>query len=359
MDLGATTSTVPPPGTSEVLIDNLVTHTPLHSYSFGEAWTTASQIAFAPTNDHWLPVQSAQCLLDFVHLYTGMPWWLSIVAATLAVRSLLLPLAIFQYRNGARMTLMRPEMQALNDRFKAKGASIEGVSMLDRTQHREALKAMMAKYQCNPLFTLVSPIASAPIFLSFFFAVQSMHDLHSSFTAGGLGHVVDLSAADPYMVLPLLNAATMLIPMEFLPDPNAMTTEQRQRMKNVFRAIAVLFVFLGRSFPAGLFVYWIASNCFTIFQQLLLRSPAARRALDIPDTSAVDQQGMTLPAWFTQAKASAGQGGAASGAQEAASSVKEAMVLRNEQKVGSVSSAPVQHAGQVYSSRAAAKKKAK
>ena len=327
-----------------------------------EAWNTASQIAFSPGNDHWFPVQSAQCLLDFIHLYTGLPWWLSIVAATLAVRTLLLPLAIFQYRNGARMTLMRPEMQALNDRFKAKMANVEGVTILDRQQHRTDMQQLMAKYQCNPLFTLASPIASAPIFLSFFFAVQSMHDLHSSFTAGGVGHVFDLSAADPYMILPVLNAATMLIPMEFLPDPNAMTVEQRQRMKNVFRAIAVLFIFLGRTFPAGLFVYWISSNFFTIIQQLLLRSPVVRRMLSIPDTSAVDSQSLTMPAWFGQSKVAGGGSSSGSGSgsvSEAASSVKDAIVMRNEKKVGSVSSAPVQQAGEVYSSRAAAKKNAK
>ena len=351
---------IPPSGTAELLIDNPVTHAPLHSYSLSEAWTTASQVAFAPTNDHWLPVQSAQCFLDFVHLYTGMPWWLSIVAATLAVRSLLLPLAIFQYRNGARMTMMRPEMEAINTRFKAKMADLQGVTMQDRQQHRLNMQQLMAKYQCNPLFTLVQPIASAPIFLSFFFAVQSMHTLHTSFAAGGFGHVFDLSAADPYLVLPVLNAVTMLIPIEFLPDPNAMTDEQRQRMKLVFRAIAVLFIFLGRSFPAGLFVYWIASNVFTIFQQLLLRSPAVKRALEIPDTSGVDNP-IAWPEWMGGGpKKGGGSGGAAGGGGSAvtASSVKEAVVLRNE-KVGSVSSAPIKHAGEVYTSKGGAKRKAK
>ena len=347
-----------PPSTTELFMDNPVTHTPLHSYSFSEAWTSASQVAFAPGNDHWFPIQSAQFLLDFIHLYTGLPWWMSIVVATLAVRTLLLPLAIIQYRNGARMTLMRPEMMALNDRLKAKMASIEGVTMQDRQQHRTDMQNLMAKYQCNPLYTLASPLASTPIFLSFFFAVRSMHDLHTSFTAGGVGQVFDLSAPDPYMILPLLNAATMLIPVEFLPDPNAMSIEQRQRMKNIFRGLALLFIVLGRSFPAGLFVYWISSNVFTIMQQLLLRSPAVRRALEIPDTSAVDNQGLTLPAWLGPSK-KAGESGGAAASGDAASTVKDAIVMRNERKVGSVSSAPVQQVGEVYSSKAAAKKTAK
>ena len=341
---------------SELLLDNPLTHAPLHSYTFTDAWSTASQIAFSPGNDHWFPVQSVHFLLDFVHLYAGLPWWLTIVATTLAVRTLLLPLALFQYKNGARMTLMRPEMMEINARFKAKAQSVEGVSMLDRQQHRTSLQNLMAKYQCNPLYSLASPIALAPVFLSFFAALQSMHDLHSSFTMGGVGHVLDLSAPDPYMVLPLLNAVTMLIPMEFLPDPNAMTVEQRQRMKNIFRIIAVVFIFLGRSFPAGLFVYWITSNVFTVFQQLLLRSPAVRRALDIPDTSAVDSQGLTLPDWFGKPKEGGGSGGGVEGG-EAASSVKDAIVMRNEKKVGRVSSEPVRQSGEVFSSKAAAKKK--
>ena len=307
-------------------------------------------------------MQAVHFLLDFIHLSTGLPWWASIVAATWAVRGVLLPLAIHQYRNGARMTLMRPEMMAITERFKAKMGSAEGVTMQDRQQHRTDIQAMMAKYQCNPLYSLASPIVLAPVFLSFFAGLQSMHDLHSTFTAGGVGHVIDLSAADPYMILPVLNALTMLIPMEFIPDPNGMPAEQRQRMKNVFRIIAVVFIFLGRSFPAGLFVYWIASNCFTIFQQLLLRSVAVRRMLGIPDTSAVDKQGLTLPGWMGGgggAKAGGEGSGGAAAASAAASSVKEAIVLRNEKKVGIVSTAPAQQAGEVFASKAAAKKNAK
>ena len=307
----------------------------VHAYSLSEAWNTASNVAFASTNDHWLPVKAVQSLLDFVHLSTGLPWWLSIVVATLAVRGALLPLAIYQYRNGARMTIMRPEMTKIGDDFRRRMQTEGGVTIADRLQHKERMKALMLKYQCNPLYSLAMPLVLAPVFLSFFSAIRSMHDLHPSFTAGGFGHVMDLSASDPYFILPVVNAVTMLIPMELLPDPNAMTEKDRARMKTVFRWVAALFVVLGQSMPSGLFVYWIASNIFTVFQQALLRAPSVRRVLSIPDVQVVASAaagGQSPLDWLM---------GKTKEEEAVPGTVKEAVILRNE-KANKGAAQPVQ-----------------
>ena len=229
------------------------------------------------------------------------------------------------------MTMMRPEMTSMTDDFRRKMQTEGGVSLPDRLQHKERMKALMAKYRCNPLYSLAMPLVLAPIFLSFFSAIRSMQDLHPSFTQGGFGHFTDLSAADPYYVLPILNAVTMLIPMELLPDPNAMPEKDRQRMKIVFRGVAAIFVVVGQSMPAGLFVYWIASNIFTVFQQGLLRMSSVRRMLSIPDVSTAAVSSMPSPMdWIFGTKKE--EGSAVAGATAVAGSVKEAVVLRNEQQ---------------------------
>ena len=298
----------------------------VHAYTLSEAYNAASTVAFASSNHHWLPVKTVQFLLDFVHLSTGLPWWASIVAATLLVRVTLLPLAVSQYRNGARMTVMRPEMTRVTEDFKRRMQSEGGVSMAERLQHKQRMQGLMLKYRCNPLKSLVMPLVLAPVFISFFSAIQSMQELHPSFHSGGLAHVMDLGAADPYWVLPVLNAVTMLVPMELLPDPNGVPEKDRQRMKLVFRVVAVLFIVLGQSMPAGLFVYWIASNTVTIFQQAILRSPTVRRALDIPDVSTVaPMENSPLDFLFGKKSAAA----AAAGATAVPGTVKEAVVLRN------------------------------
>ena len=293
----------------------------------------ASNVAFASTNDHWLPVKAAQWLLDVVHLSTGLPWWASIVAATLLVRAVILPLAVMQYRNGARMTLMRPDMTRLTEDFRRRMQSEGGVSLLERQGHKQRLKELMAKHRCNPLYSLAMPLVLAPIFLSFFSAIQSMQDLHPSFTSGGFAHFPDLSASDPYFVLPVLNAVTMLIPLELLPDPNAMPEKDRLRMKKVFRGVALLFIVVGQSMPAGLFVYWIASNLFTVVQQALLRMSSVRRMLGIPDVSVAATSQIPSPVDWLLGKAKEEGSGGGGGTSGVAGSVKEAVVLRNEQQV--------------------------
>ena len=302
----------------------------------------ARTVAFASSNDHWLPVKAIQWLLDVVHLSTGLPWWASIVAATLCVRALLFPLAVIQYRNGARLTLMRPEMMELTNSFRSRMQTEGGVSMTERLQHKERMKQLMLRHRCNPLYSLVMPLVLAPVFLSFFSGIRSMQDLHPSFTSGGLYHFADLSAADPYYVLPIINSITMLIPMEFLPDPNAMQEKDRQRMKLVFRGVAVLFIFLGQSMPAGLFVYWISSNIFTILQQMVLRTSWVRRLLGIPDVSVMAATQMPSPLDWVFGKQKEEGGGGVGGAAPVAANVKEAVVLRNEKAAVKTSQAPVQ-----------------
>lgn len=263
------------------LLDNPVTHAPLYSHTFSQAWEAASSIAFAPTNDHYFPTKAVEFLLDFSHLYTGLPWWATLVAVTVGVRALLLPFSVFQAKHSARLQQMQPEVQKLQEIMSLKRNSANGLSQQDQLAYGRDVKAVMAKHKTNPLYALIGPLATMPIFISFFVGIQAMHEIHPSFTAGGLYHVMDLSMADPYYILPVISSLTLLLPQEILGN-----TEMQQgtfeKMKWAFRGFAVLMVPLAGTLPSGLFIYWITSNIWTFFQLAAMRMNPIRRVLGLP-----------------------------------------------------------------------------
>lgn len=76
----------------------------------------------------YTPPQLAMMAVDSVHAATGMPYWMTIVAITLGIRTVILPVGVLSARSGARTTAMKPEMDALQDAIKV------GVS--SRASHR-------------------------------------------------------------------------------------------------------------------------------------------------------------------------------------------------------------------------------
>ena len=309
------------------------------SLSLSEAFEVAAVTAFSPINQSWLPVKAVQCYIDLIHLATGLPWWLSIVAATIAVRLALLPLFVQSQRNSARMQLARPELTELGDDLKrrmdspaAAGSSQAArQAQLDaKMQQRQRVLAVFRKYQCSPAKFVVLPLVSLPVFISFFAALRCMHDLYPSYTAGGFGFMLDLSAADPTLLLPVLNTGLMLLQVELTTNDlySTLPPGDRKKLRLFFRVAAIAILYVGRSFSAGLFVYWITTSLFTLLQQLVFRSAAGKRLLGIPDVShlVVVRQRSPLLAWFDRFE----QQQTPETQPPPPASVKEAVVQRNE-----------------------------
>ncbi|KAK9810108.1 hypothetical protein WJX72_005000 [[Myrmecia] bisecta] len=226
-----------------------------------------------------------QQLLTAAHLSTGTDWWQSIVLATFFVRLVTCPMAIMAVKNTYRMSAARPEMEQLAEWFKKESMS-EGNVPRAREEYQQRMAGIWSKYNCNPLKSLASIAVQAPVFIGFFSALRAMaaHKV-PSMTEGGMLWFSDLTLADPYYALPIISSLVFLTTIELGAadgmqgqDPKVMT-----RMKNFMRALAVIMVPLTASMPQSVFCYWITSNAFSLLQSIVLKVPAVKQALGLPD----------------------------------------------------------------------------
>lgn len=129
-----------------------------------------------------------------------------------------------------------------------------------------------------------------PIFLSFFWSLRSMSETFPSFKQGGALWFTDLSIADPTYLMPVLASAGFLITIE-LGGEAGEQNEQTAQMKSIFRILGIAMIPLTASIQQSVFVYWICSNTFSIFQTLLFKLPIVQKGLNLKP----EIPGMNLP----------------------------------------------------------------
>jgi len=201
----------------------------------------------------------------------GAPWWLSVAMLTLAVRVLLFPLTIRQAARVRKIRELKPEMDEINTRHKD-----------DPRKRREEITKLHAEYKVNPLGGLLPALVQLPIFVALYYTIKRFEAL-DSFRAGGLFWFQDLTAADPYLMLPAAYVLTMMAAQEITIRNTA------AGQKNLMRVLPVVFGLFLLRFPAGLFVYWITSDVITFFQNLILfrnvPEPAEVTSVPKPDSA--------------------------------------------------------------------------
>jgi len=224
--------------------------------------------------------------LEYVHAQ-GAPWWLSIAILTVIVRTILFPLTIRQVKSMRAMQDLKPDMDRIRAQYKD-----------NRQRQQEEIMKLYQERQVNPFGSCFPLLVQMPIFIGMFYVIRSFGDTHPSFTSGGILWFQDLSAYDPFYILPVLSALTMLAASEI----TSKHIDPQQRW--IMRTLPVVFTIFLLTFPAGLFMYWITSNLVTLVQNYVIynhgpgkKSPAAvgagsgsAKTEDKPKTSAGSQR---------------------------------------------------------------------
>lgn len=203
--------------------------------------------------------------LEFFH-DQGAPWWLSIVILTVIVRSLLFPLTVRQVKSMRAMQDLKPEMDKVRAKYKD-----------NRQQQQEEIMKLYQERQVNPLGSCLPLLVQMPIFITMFYVIRGFGETHESFASGGFWWFQDLSVQDPYYILPILSAVTMLGASEI----TAKNLDPQQRW--MMRILPVVFTVFLLSFPAGLFMYWITSNLVTLVQNYLIYNHGPGKRDSTPD----------------------------------------------------------------------------
>ncbi|MCF9047122.1 membrane protein insertase YidC [Acinetobacter nectaris] len=184
--------------------------------------------------------------LETFHKLVGN-WGWSIILLTVVVKLILWPLSAKSYRSMAKMRVIAPEMQRMKEEFGE-----------DRMRFSQEMMALYKREGVNPLSGCLPMFLQMPIFLALYWVLMESVELRH---APWLGWIQDLSAMDPWFILPLIMGATMFGQQMLNPQP------ADPMQAKVFRLMPIIFTVFMLFFPAGLVLYWIVNNSITILQQ--------------------------------------------------------------------------------------------
>ncbi len=175
-------------------------------------------------------------------------WGVAILLLTFLVRVIFYPLTASAFKSGKKMQAVQPKLKELQERYADDKESL----------NRETMK-LFAKYQVNPLGGCLPMLVQMPIFFALYSALMHTPALfHAEFA-----YLHDLSAPDPYGVLPALMAVGMVVQQRLTPMSPGMDPAQVQMMK----FMPLLFAVFMFNVPAGLSLYYSTNTLLSIAQQ--------------------------------------------------------------------------------------------
>jgi len=195
----------------------------------------------------WWLAQPLFFMLTGIYSFVGN-WGLAIIGLTIIVKSLLYPLSAASFRSMAKMRKLQPEMARLKERFGD-----------DRQQFSQAMMELYKKEGANPLGGCFPILLQMPVFLALYWTLGESVELRQ---APFFLWIHDLSAMDPYFILPILMGISMFLTQRMQPEPPDPVQAK------VFKFMPIMFTFFFLWFPSGLVLYWLVNNILSILQQV-------------------------------------------------------------------------------------------
>lgn len=187
-------------------------------------------------------------------------WGLAIICITLIVKGVMFPLTKIQYESMAKMRNLKPKIEELQARYKD-----------DRQKMGPAMMELYRKEKVNPMGGCLPMLIQMPIFLALYWVfVESVELRHAPFMLW----ITDLSAKDPYFVLPVLFGISMFLMQKLTP---MQVTDPLQQKLMMWMPVAFSVFFLW--FPSGLVLYWFVSNLISLAQMLYIYRGMEKKGL--------------------------------------------------------------------------------
>jgi len=207
----------------------------------------------------WFIAKPLHMLLSFIQGFVSN-WGLAIICLTFIVRGAMYPLTKAQYTSMAKMRMLQPKIKAMRERIGE-----------DRQRMSQEMMALYKEEKVNPLGGCFPIVLQMPIFISLYWALMESVELrHSPF----FGWIHDLSAQDPYYILPILMGISMFMIQKM--SPTTVTDPMQQKIMMFMPVIfSVFFLF----FPSGLVLYYFVSNIVTLVQQTLIYRALEKKGL--------------------------------------------------------------------------------
>ncbi|MBP8098647.1 MAG: membrane protein insertase YidC, partial [Arenimonas sp.] len=179
-------------------------------------------------------------LLSWLHLLFGN-WGWAIIAIVVLLKLALYPLSAKQYQSMAKMRAVQPRIEALKERYGD-----------DKQQFQVAMMELYKKEKINPIGGCLPMLIPIPIFLGLYWVLLETVELRH---APWVGWIQNLTAADPYFILPAMNLIVMYLTQKLTPMPG-MDPLQKKMMQFMPLVFGVMIAF----FPSGLVLYWVTNG---------------------------------------------------------------------------------------------------
>lgn len=185
-------------------------------------------------------------LLSWLHKLFGN-WGWAIIMLTVLIKLAFYPLSAASYKSMAHMRKVQPKMQALKERYGD-----------DRQKLNQAMMELYKTEKINPLGGCLPILIQIPVFLALYWVLLESVEMRQ---APWILWIRDLSAQDPYYILPIIMGASMFIQQKLNPQPLDPIQQK------VFMIMPFMFTVFFLFFPAGLVLYWTVNNILSIAQQ--------------------------------------------------------------------------------------------
>jgi YidC/Oxa1 family membrane protein insertase len=202
-------------------------------------------------------IDVADAVLTFLHDDAGFSWGVAIIVLTFITRIAILPLSITQIRSMRALQAYQPQIKEIQERYKD-----------DRQRMQRELMAFYQENKINPLASCIPLLLQLPVFLALFYLLRSDDFSQELGTNDGFWFIEHLDEKATGGVLAILLA---LYFVTFLASIAVTATQAEGTQRVIMFALPVIFTPFIISFPTGLVVYWIATNVWTIGQQMVIK----------------------------------------------------------------------------------------
>ncbi len=196
----------------------------------------------------WLHVIAAPLfwVLETIYKWVGN-WGWAIIGLTVLIKLIFFPLSAASYKSMAKMRVLTPKLMKLKETYAD-----------DRSRMNQEMMELYKREKVNPLGGCLPILVQIPVFIALYWVLLGSVEMRN---APWLGWITDLSAKDPYFILPLIMGATMFLQTWLNPaPPDPMQAKIMWMMPPIF---TVMFLW----FPSGLVLYWTVNNILSIAQQ--------------------------------------------------------------------------------------------
>ncbi|HEU4706280.1 MAG TPA: YidC/Oxa1 family membrane protein insertase [Solirubrobacterales bacterium] len=216
-------------------------------------------------------IDVANGVLKFFHDNVGLSWGMSIIALTVVTRAVLIPLTYKQLKGMRALQALQPQIKELQEKYKN-----------DKQRMQQEMMRFYKENKVNPFASCIPLVAQLPVFITLFYVLR--HELPPDMGCPQAGHcaaygaefffIHDLTAkatGGELITLLILYVGTQLI------SGMVMSLSADKSQRTMMFVLPLIFVPFIINFPAGLILYWITTNFWTIGQQL-----AIRRIIPVP-----------------------------------------------------------------------------